>query len=88
MTIRSTLYSLCFLIGCGGKSSPQTSGPATSTTCQPVTCELACPNGFKKDANGCEICACAAACQPVTCDLHCENGFTTNAEGCDICSCK
>ena len=26
--------------------------------CQPVTCELYCANGFKTDANGCEICQC------------------------------
>jgi len=28
------------------------------TQCQPVTCELYCRNGFKTDANGCEICSC------------------------------
>ena len=31
------------------------------TMCKPVTCKIACQFGFKKDASGCEICACAEA---------------------------
>ena len=90
---RMTFYKLWFLlavtIGCGGKQAASPgSGSAPSASCQPVTCEIACSDGFKKDANGCEICECAAACEPVTCELYCENGYTTNADGCEICSCK
>jgi hypothetical protein len=29
------------------------------TKCQPIVCNLACPNGYAKDANGCDTCACA-----------------------------
>ncbi|MGI5862618.1 MAG: hypothetical protein ACOX6T_11255 [Myxococcales bacterium] len=29
------------------------------TACSPVACALWCPNGFARDARGCEICACA-----------------------------
>ncbi|MDX2019916.1 MAG: hypothetical protein SF187_06725 [Deltaproteobacteria bacterium] len=31
------------------------------TTCKPVTCKIACQFGFKKDAAGCDLCACADA---------------------------
>ena len=55
--------------------------------CQPVTCELACEGGFAQDANGCDICSCAAACEPVTCELYCEDGFATR-DGCEVCVCK
>jgi hypothetical protein len=36
---------------CGG-------GVCVPSTCPPVVCTLACPNGFKKGADGCPICAC------------------------------
>jgi hypothetical protein len=48
----------------GGKCVPD------GTICNPVVCALACQYGFKKDANGCEICACnppPSACGNVTC---------------------
>ena len=45
----------------GGFCTQQICGPVQ---CAPVTCELYCPNGFEKDANGCEICSCAlSGCQ-------------------------
>jgi hypothetical protein len=31
----------------------------TCVKCQPVLCELYCQHGFKTDANGCGVCACA-----------------------------
>ncbi len=36
---------------CGG-------GTCVPDTCAPVVCALACPNGFKHNAAGCEICEC------------------------------
>lgn len=59
--------------------------------CEPVTCEIACPNGFATDESGCEICACKEEppqCEPVACNLYCENGFKTDESGCEICECR
>jgi hypothetical protein len=79
---------------CGGKTPPPRNEPASGATaaCQPVTCEIKCVNGFKKDATGCEVCECAsaasaAACEPVTCDLSCPKGFATDDKGCQTCKC-
>ncbi len=33
-------------------------GLACAPACKPVVCELFCADGFRKDADGCEICAC------------------------------
>ena len=89
------IASIMFSAACGGsKPTTQASAPSSAAaTCQPVTCELACTHGFKKDPNGCDVCECApdpaaAACTPVTCELFCENGFATDERGCEKCACK
>lgn len=58
--------------------------------CSDAMCEMYCEFGFKKDANGCEICSCAteAQCPEVMCTMHCEHGFEKDAKGCEICVCK
>jgi hypothetical protein len=54
----SALVLALSLAACAGKSK-DIPPPSSGTECQPVTCEILCTNGFKKDANGCEICECA-----------------------------
>ncbi len=58
--------------------------------CEPVTCDLWCEFGFKRDSAGCEYCECAGAdeCLPVLCDLYCPFGFQVDASGCEFCSCN
>jgi hypothetical protein len=55
--------------------------------CEPVLCELFCSAGFKTDANGCEICACADPVGPAeTCEGACGD---QSASGCwcdDACA--
>jgi len=55
--------------------------------CEPVVCELACVNGYAKDADGCEICECNP-CEPVACDLYCKYGFAKGDDGCEVCECN
>lgn len=31
--------------------------------CAATTCDLKCPGGYKKDANGCSLCECLNVCQ-------------------------
>lgn len=52
--------------------------------CSPVTCGLYCPNGFKKDSAGCDVCQCAEqmGCQT---DLDCPSqtlNFCRNGSAC------
>lgn len=57
-------------------------------TSLPSTCTLYCPYGFKKDASGCNVCACVEPpCAITTCNLYCQYGFKKDASGCPICEC-
>jgi hypothetical protein len=53
---------------------------------------MRCEHGFKKDADGCDICQCAEP-PPVDCSrrpmcmMFCPNGFKKGPDGCDICQC-
>ena len=51
-------------------------------TCEPVLCDMWCPNGFQRDARGCEICACIPGCRS---DADCAPGERCEAamETCD-----
>lgn len=49
----------------GGACTQQACEPS----CPPVACALACPNGFQKGPDGCEICHCEPARTPV--NAHC-----------------
>jgi len=52
--------------------------------CQPVLCEIACSNGFKVGADGCEICACADPPAPVdSCQDSCGGQSNSGACYCD-----
>lgn len=55
------------------------SGGDSGVTCTPVTCEIACPFGFARGVDGCEICECAEerinSCEaPTDCELAYEPG--------------
>jgi hypothetical protein len=53
--------------------------------CAPVTCTLACPQGYQRNANGCEICACAPP--PPTCgNVTCNSGLECCNSSCGICT--
>jgi hypothetical protein len=52
-----------------------------------------CVNGFKKDENGCEYCACNEKpvqnkCNEVLCEMFCEYGFKKDKNGCEYCECQ
>ncbi len=52
--------------------------------CQPVTCTLACQNGFKTNAEGCEICECKPSTQPAnSCADSCGGKSKTGTCYCD-----
>lgn len=61
--------------------------------CSPVMCMMYCPQGMQKDANGCEICACAGATPnacPSTADCAgraCPGGYAKDSKGCPTCIC-
>lgn len=61
-----------------GGTNGATDGGATDggAKCHPQTCTLACPNGFAKDTDGCDRCACA----PISCEVDCD------CSGSDVCS--
>ena len=47
-------------------------------------CRMFCENGFKRDENGCEYCACNESPQPcpaLNCDIFCTNGFRKDYSG-------
>jgi hypothetical protein len=54
-------------------------------------CNLACADGFVRDANGCATCACrpAASCAPpgVSC-VACAFGYRSGPNGCRTCACE
>jgi len=54
-------------------------------------CSMYCLHGFKKGADGCDVCECAPpenACElrPM-CRKLCKKGFKKGSDGCDICVC-
>lgn len=55
-------------------------GPCDS--CEPVTCELLCPNGYQKDENGCKTCICI---EPTGCT---QNSDCPEGEYCAFTSCN
>lgn len=71
----------------GGDAASDASGDSggdSGTSCVPVTCEVACPFGFARGADGCEFCECAeerinSCASPADCTLATEP---------DCCSCQ
>jgi hypothetical protein len=51
--------------------------------CEPLVCELECPNGFKKDMFGCEICECEEA---PDCACATDDDCVKVSPGCCSCS--
>jgi hypothetical protein len=55
-----------------------------------------CSNGFKRNENGCEYCACnelPKECPQLNCERsaklnNCNKGLKKDADGCDTCSCE
>lgn len=53
---------------------------ACAVECPVITCEVACPFGFLRNAQGCEVCECAECARPSDCDVAgeaCEAGRCT-----------
>ncbi|MGC4115163.1 MAG: hypothetical protein QM765_11255 [Myxococcales bacterium] len=48
-------------VRCGGSSKVFVACENKGNVCSPVTCDLWCEHGMARDANGCEVCACASA---------------------------
>jgi len=65
---------------CSGVCVPKAGG------CSPVMCELYCQYGFKKNEQGCEICACNEP-PKNSCDGHCGGPSTDKSCWCDA-ACK
>lgn len=58
--------------------------------CTPLTCELKCEHGQRRDEKGCFICECNEPCHHTTvCPMKCEeyNGYETQQDGCRSCKC-
>jgi len=55
--LRVFLASLLLLptLACGDDATP---ADGSTSDCTPVTCEIACTDGFRRGADGCEICEC------------------------------
>ncbi len=47
---------------------------------------LGCAHGLKRDAAGCDTCACHA-CSAIMCPMRCEHGFAQDEFGCNTCAC-
>lgn len=72
--------------------------PTCGKTCSAVACDIACPDGFQTDANGCETCMCKStgcpagtqpvACPAIGCDLFCADGYVRGIDGCETCACR
>ncbi|XP_057307790.1 antistasin-like [Hydractinia symbiolongicarpus] len=61
----------------------------SNAECPKAKCKMACPNGFEKDKDGCEVCKCKKPeCPKVQCRMKCADGFEKNKKGCEICKCK
>ena len=45
------------------------------TICPEIGCELYCENGFKQDANGCDICECIETPTECTADVDCDENY-------------
>eukprot|EP00497_Spongosphaera_streptacantha_P003132 TRINITY_DN377_c0_g1_i5.p2 TRINITY_DN377_c0_g1~~TRINITY_DN377_c0_g1_i5.p2 ORF type:complete len:325 (-),score=81.77 TRINITY_DN377_c0_g1_i5:29-1003(-) len=60
--------------------------------CPNYNCRIVCPNGYKKDKNGCETCEIDGCledkCSEVMCLMHCDNGFKLDKDGCETCECN
>jgi hypothetical protein len=65
----------------GGADCPGQCIP--NPTCSPVMCELYCENGFAKDENGCEICACNEPVPTNTCKGQCGGPSADKSCYCD-----
>jgi hypothetical protein len=65
--------------------------PKTTVQCSRVMCRMYCINGFRRDANGCEICKCNDSPQPcpkLTCEKSCSSGYRKDYSGCQTCDCE
>lgn len=56
----------------------------SAVECTPVTCEIACPFGFARGTDGCEICACAEE-RVNTCLTARDCAIATDATSCCEC---
>ncbi|ESN94646.1 hypothetical protein HELRODRAFT_107888 [Helobdella robusta] len=53
-------------------------------------CMMFCEFGFKKDANGCDVCKFTKEpeiCSDIQCKMECPFGFEKNEDGCFLCAC-
>ena len=54
-----------------------------------LTCMMHCEAGFKKDAQGCDMCECEEVCpQNTVCGLSCRHGYKKDDKGCQLCECR
>jgi len=58
-------------------------------TCQTHACNLHCPQGYRKDSLGNDICECNNCLnKQQDCVLLCRFGFKRGEDGCEICECE
>ena len=70
-----------------------------NNSCHPSECLMWCPEGFKVDSSGCNICECAepvsdvttdlegVTCPDAMCPMDCHHGFAQDVNGCQLCEC-
>ena len=60
-------------------------------TCVPSQCPFACPEGYRRDTNNCEVCQCQnSQCTALTDCFYanCPSGLVVDSQRCEICQCQ
>ena len=63
--------------------SPDCGGGSCVPVCADILCDLFCENGFKQDANGCDICECN---EPPACECAVDTDCVKTSPGCCPCN--
>ena len=63
--------------------SPDCGGGSCVPGCADILCDLFCEDGFKQDANGCEICECN---EPPACECAVDTDCVKTSPGCCPCN--
>jgi len=81
----ATVLRFAVLIGCLCVIAINT----VASACPPDMCDIYCPNGYVKDANGCNTCDCNTkrVCPEHKCTKLCSNGNVLK-NNCPTCECN